>query len=222
MCFTLDYWLYLCKVVGCSTGDPRTFYYQILDMYRENRYTYHSFQSHVDPGFEHLDHWLSLATFPEEREPTEQERAWTAIAWGCHDIMLGVEQSAMWTRRMLEKLGANPVAPLMGQALVKSTRHDFDERYPLSQVICDVDLLPLAVPWEEFHANFLRIREEYPGLTDQEYYAQRAEVLGKFAKRKKIYYLKGVQGQHESPARYNITRMIEEISACYPLAPRPT
>ncbi|HLU39136.1 MAG TPA: metal-dependent phosphohydrolase [Planctomycetota bacterium] len=78
-----------------------------------------------------------------------------------------------------------------------------------SAVVLDLDLAFLALPWPQFRANADAIRREYAHLSDAEFRAGRATMLGSLLQRPHIFTTRWGQAR-EADARANITRLLAE------------
>lgn len=76
---------------------------------------------------------------------------------------------------------------------------------PGSDVVLDLDLMSLALPWDEFARNTERIRREYAHVPEAEFVAGRRAFLGEMLKRERLFYSPfGVRW--EQAARANLAR----------------
>jgi len=73
--------------------------------------------------------------------------------------------------------------------------------------LLDLDLISLALPWDDFKLNNSLIRLEFSHLTDDQF--KRAEFLKQLISKPKIYRHKAFE-IFESKARENVMRLINE------------
>lgn len=74
-----------------------------------------------------------------------------------------------------------------------------------SDLVLDLDLMSLAVPWPEFADNSAAIRREYAHVTDAEFAAGRAAFFAAMLQRDRLYHTAFGEGL-EARARANLAR----------------
>ena len=75
----------------------------------------------------------------------------------------------------------------------------------------DLDLSPLALPWEQFAANGEAIRREFAWIPEREFLIGHIGVLGRFGGAKKLFRRDETFAKWEHVARENIARRIPEL-----------
>lgn len=71
----------------------------------------------------------------------------------------------------------------------------------------DMDLSILARPWDEFQKWDARVRNEWPHVTDRDFFMGRAKVLESFAQRDAIYFTPELAHWNDR-ARENLSKMV--------------
>jgi len=72
------------------------------------------------------------------------------------------------------------------------------------QQLCDLDLLSLGLPAEEYQANTARIRKEYAFASDAEWAKGRKWFIDGFLAREAIYTTADIRAEFEAAARRNL------------------
>jgi|WetSurMetagenome_2_1015567.scaffolds.fasta_scaffold201789_3 predicted metal-dependent HD superfamily phosphohydrolase len=93
---------------------------------------------------------------------------------------------------------------------IKETTHKELGTTNLSQIVCDIDLMPLSIGWNEFYINNMNIREEYSVIEDKDFYPSSAKILGAFLERDCFYQTPVINCFYEKWARQNVVRLLEE------------
>ncbi len=74
-----------------------------------------------------------------------------------------------------------------------------------ADVVLDLDLMSLALPWPEFRANSDRIRAEYAHVADADFAAGRARFFAGMLRRTQLFH-SALGAAWEAPARANLQR----------------
>lgn len=93
---------------------------------------------------------------------------------------------------------------------IRKTTHKEIGGTSLSQMVCDIDLMPLSVGWNEFYINQMNIRDEYSFVSDKDFYPASAKILESFLERKYFYQTPAINYFYERWARQNIKMLLEE------------
>ncbi len=99
--------------------------------------------------------------------------------------------------------------------LVMATAH-FSQPADMSeaeQVMADIDLTPLGVPHDEFMANSEKVRAEFEHVPEGVYAAARANILGLFLSRSRIYYTDWFYERYETRARANLRAEAQRLES---------
>jgi predicted metal-dependent HD superfamily phosphohydrolase len=80
------------------------------------------------------------------------------------------------------------------------------------QLITDIDLSAIGLPWEEFQRDSNAIRREFAHLSDAQYHPPHAQFLRALLARPSVYYTDFFRERYEQPARANMERYLDELS----------
>jgi len=179
---------------------------EVQRFYREPHRRYHT------P--EHVDHCLSQldAARGHMIEPDAVELA----VW-YHDVIYDVGASDNELRSA--RLFARRAKGRMPEALVRCvhelimvTVHSRIEPDTLDQgYMVDIDLSSFGLPWERFLRDSVAVREEFPHLSDEEFYPRQKEFLGSLLRRDHFCFTEFFRARHEAQARANIERYLAEL-----------
>ncbi|MHC5109520.1 MAG: HD domain-containing protein [Planctomycetota bacterium] len=116
-------------------------------------------------------------------------------------------QSAAMSRRKLSILLDEEDQNWMERAILATVDHQPNDDSAI-QLLLDLDLAPLAEPYEVFEANANAIRREYAHLSESEFDQGRREFLAALLQRERLYGTPYFHDQLESAARSNIQRAL--------------
>ncbi len=114
--------------------------------------------------------------------------------------------SAVLARARLLAIGWSHPDATRVHDIVLATR-DHQPTVSGSDLVLDLDLMSLAVPWPRFTHNTERIRAEYPHVADADFAAGRAAFFTRMLQRERLFYTPW-GAQFEAPARNNIARAL--------------
>lgn len=201
---------------------PGTF--AVLDAaYRQPHRAYHTWE-HIDALLEGLRRFERLASRPDlvaaaifwhdavhrardadgRARPDAQNVRDSVEAFRRHTLLRGGEAQAVEDLVMATADHANAVAA--------------KEHYPGFaadlDLFVDLDLSPLAAPWEDFADNTRKIRTESLGVEETEFAADQASMLEGFARAgAPIYRRAETRALWDAPARANLERCIPRLRA---------
>lgn len=193
--------------------------YGVLDeAYTQPHRAYHTWD-HIDALLEGLQRFRHLAT--------RSDLVAIAIFW--HDFVHlargadgrpridseNVRDSANAFRRhtLLEGYEADAAYDLIMATADHANAKARTEYYPGFaedlDFFVDLDLSPLATPWEEFAANTRKIRAESIGVEDAEFLASQIKMLEELARIERPLFRRAeTREQWDAPARTNLARCI--------------
>jgi predicted metal-dependent HD superfamily phosphohydrolase len=73
-----------------------------------------------------------------------------------------------------------------------------------TMIVCDIDLVSLAVPWAEFLANGKNIRREFKNVSDDDFNKGQAAFLKQIKDRGYVYHLDYFKNLYEDKAQSNL------------------
>lgn len=174
--------------------------------YAEPHRAYHTGE-HLSACLRHLDGAADLAGAPEEIE----------IALWFHDAVYRTRaqdnerRSARWAVEFLGSAGAADDAAGRVERHIIATEHSVVPSDPDSALLVDIDLTILGSPPDAYHAFERKIRREYKWVPGPLFRRKRAEVLGSFLARPRIYGTDRFHDRFEAQARQNIAAAIREL-----------
>ena len=80
------------------------------------------------------------------------------------------------------------------------------------QFIVDIDLSSFGLPWEAFMRDGLRIRAEFPEVTDDDYYPGHLRFLRGLWERPSFFLTDYFRQRYEHTARANIERLMHDLA----------
>lgn len=95
--------------------------------------------------------------------------------------------------------------------LIMATAHDRDlsNASAKEQEMSDVDLLPLAKPWDEFERRSQLIRKEFSHVPDEDFWKGRKNFFAHMLARPHIFYTRYCRDEFEEQAQNNLRRFVE-------------
>ena len=198
-------WLALWARLG-GKGDPEAVHADLAARYSEPHRAYHTL-AHVAECLTEFDGARDLATYPDEVE----------LAIWFHDAVYDPHrhdsevQSAEMARRTALAADVRAASAKRVYHLILATRHQALPTDPDQQLIVDVDLASLALPWERFEENGRRIRQEYAHVPEPEFRTGRAAVLERLLRRPHIYATVPFRRRYEERARANLERRVSQL-----------
>ena len=171
--------------------------------YSEPHRAYHT-SEHIAACLRHLDEAADLAGAPDEIE----------IALWFHDAVYKTRakdnerRSARWAGEFLTLAGAPDEVASRVERLIVATEHSTVPRDPDAALLVDIDLAILGSPPDAYRVFETNIRREYKWVPGPLYRRKRAEVLGSFLARPRIYANDRFRDCLEVTARNNLTEAI--------------
>ena len=77
--------------------------------------------------------------------------------------------------------------------------------------VVDIDLSSFGLPWDRFLKDSDGVRDEFPHLSDQEFYPVQKIFLDSLLSRKTFCFTKFFRDRHEDTARDNISKYIDKL-----------
>ncbi|MBL8250241.1 MAG: hypothetical protein JNK31_01075 [Candidatus Competibacter sp.] len=195
------------RAAAGASASAGSVYRRLARLYGESCRHYHTFD-HIRRCLEEFDRAVSWADDPDGVElglwfhdaiyrpgaPDNERRSailFQECSSGCEDVRLQQQ-----------------VCDLI---LATTHRKPLDRRD--EQLIADIDLSSFGLNWEAFELDGRRIRAEFEGVSDSRYYAGLLRFLRGLQNRPTFFYTDYFQQRHESNARANLQRLVENLSA---------
>ncbi len=178
----------------------------LVAAYSEPHRAYHTGE-HLSACLTHLDKAADLAGAPEEIE----------IALWFHDAVYRTRaqdnerRSARWAADFLTSAGASDIVASRVEKLIIATEHSAVPGDPDAALLVDIDLAILGSPPDAYRAFEANIRREYKWVPGPVFRRKRAEVLGSFLARPRIYTTDRFRDRFEEAARLNLAAAIRNL-----------
>lgn len=181
---------------------------EVMRHYTEPHRRYHT-PEHVAHCLEQFDDARAGMDYPDTVE----------LAIWYHDVIYnnGARDNELQSARLFERR-ARPVMPasvverVHGLIMVTVHPHACPQTGDQGYMI-DIDLSSFGLPWPRFQRDSIAVREEFPHMSDEEFYTKQCEFLSKLLERDYFCYTEFFRARHEARARENITRYLEELAA---------
>ena len=177
-------------------------------MYSQPHRHYHNFSHIAD----------CLAEFDSAKDLARQTDAVELAIW-FHDAIYDTraqdneEKSAELARRYIADAGGDAEFCSSVAALVLATKAHDSSMHPDAPLLVDVDLSILGQPSERFRTYEAQIRREYEWVPDKIFSEKRAEILGRFLARQRIYSTEPFFAKYEKQARANLQDSVRKLRA---------
>lgn len=189
----------------------------LLSAYFEPHRKYHNW-AHILEGLE------EIAKSSQVLRLSRLEKQLLFLMWVFHDIAYEpdainneIRSACQCCDFVKQALDESDILFILHRVLhgVLATDHDgppSDD--PLIQILCDVDLVRLAAPPDQFVRNTADIRLEYALVDDEAFRRDRVKILGGFLDRNRrpsVYLTDYFKKRYEAQARANLTRALAEL-----------
>ncbi|WP_332823661.1 HD domain-containing protein [Ramlibacter sp.] len=205
MTISVDAWQRLWTELGAAEV-PRGLFNQLVAAYSERHRSYHTLQ-HLRECLAHFEAASALA-----RRPAEVE----AALW-FHDAVYdpkardNEERSADWAARSILAADCDAGVAERVRALVLATDGHAASDDADTQFLLDVDLAILGAAPARFAEYERQVRAEYAHVPDAEFRSRRAQVLGTFLARPRIYGTVAFHDALEQRARDNLQQAVAAL-----------
>jgi predicted metal-dependent HD superfamily phosphohydrolase len=202
-CFTLQRWGALSVSAGIER-DSEEFFLQMERRYSEPHRAYHNAR-HIDECLREFDFVRGQAMNPTALE----------LAIWFHDVIYdpraldNEEQSARFAKGCLKK--ANSALADQVSKLILTTESHRAGSIEDAGLLIDIDLSILGKSDERFAQFEAGIEKEYAWVPREAYREKRAEILGGFLNRERIFATESFHNRYEATARRNIAKLIAEL-----------
>ncbi len=181
----------------------------LLAAYSEPSRSYHDTR-HLTEVLDRLD---ELAVAGVAFDPTPVLLA----AW-FHDAVYdgerdSEERSAAWAEDSLASLVPEPIVAEVVRLVRLTETHRPDDDDVNGCALSDADLGILASPPERYAEYVAAVRREFGHLSDEDFHAGRAEVLGRLAEKPHLFHSAFAREHWEAPARANLERERRDLES---------
>jgi predicted metal-dependent HD superfamily phosphohydrolase len=154
----------------------------------------------------------------DELKPLATDFTAIRLAVWFHDVIYDPRakdneiKSAEYARKTLHTLGLSPeVIDKVSNLILATITHQAPDGDINAQILLDADLAPLAADESAFIRQSMALRKEYAWLSEEEFQANRARLLGSFLERDRIYQTDELYTSLESQARRNLEKALSRI-----------
>jgi len=190
---------------GLDWSDPGPVWEELVRRYSESGRHYHCI-GHLHQCLEQLDPAVG-----EMDDPNAVEMA----IW-FHDAVFVVRSP--YNERRSAELFRRLAANLFDSAFVEKvfrmilvTDHRHSPANGDEELVTDIDLSSIALPWEHYLRDTLALRRESGGVPDERYYAGHRRFLSGLLERPRIFRSEFFYRRCEGDARRNIGRYLREL-----------
>lgn len=201
-------WLGLIRPLGVEEDDARSAFAGLVANYTAAGRHYHNLE-HISFVLDTVDTLQDLA----------HDMVAVRLATWFHDVIYDPQakdnevRSAEYALRTLRRLGVPAELVDRVVELIRATiTHQASDGDIDAQILLDADLAPLGADPATFRRQTAAIRREFDWVPDEEYYANRARLLGNFLERGRIFQTGRLYEMLEDRARQNLATNIKEIS----------
>jgi predicted metal-dependent HD superfamily phosphohydrolase len=120
-------------------------------------------------------------------------------------------RSADWACRIMTELGRPQEEQVRVRELIMATVHTAEPHTGDQALMCDIDLSILAAEEAAFDEYDRAIRVEYEFVPEARYREARAEILGAFLRRKRLFHTALYREHREARARENLERALARL-----------
>ena len=189
-----------------TSGDPQQVYQELVSRYSESQRHYHNL-THIGECLAEFD-----SAGPLAKDPVAVE-----LAIWFHDAVYdphaadNEERSAELATQSITKAGGELELSRAVTALVLATKAHNPALHPDAPLLVDVDLSILGQPKERFQEYEAQIRREYEWVPSETFKVKRAEILGRFLARNRIYSTDHFFTKYEQQTRSNLQNSIRSL-----------
>ena len=205
-------WNDLWQQIGSRGFSRENAYNELVSLYGKSKRSYHNF-AHIANSLREFDNVRHLIENPEQVE--------TALWY--HDAVYDTrakdneERSAELAGRKLKEIGKEVE---LGEefienviSLILSTKHQTIPQRTDEQYLVDIDLSILGRSEKEFDEYERDIRDEYTGVSDEQFREGRSVILQKFLDRDYIYSTDFFRQKYEQQARMNLETSLTKLKS---------
>jgi predicted metal-dependent HD superfamily phosphohydrolase len=157
-----------------------------------------------------------LAEFRGARRLTENPAEVEMALW-LHDVIYdpkgrgNEEKSADFAREFCREARAGDLFERRVGELILATKHNTAPASEDARLVVDIDLAIFGQGEERLWRYEREVREEYGFVPEEVFRSKRAEILGMFLKRDRIYSTDFFFAKYEGQARENLTKSIAKL-----------
>jgi predicted metal-dependent HD superfamily phosphohydrolase len=200
-------WLNLTASLAVDPEQARRVFADLVSCYTASGRYYHN-----------LGHVKELLDTVDELEPLATDFTAIRLAVWFHDVVYDPQakdnevKSAEYARKALHTLGlSTEIIDKVSDLILATITHQAPDGDINAQILLDADLAPLAADEAAFKKQSIALRKEFAWLSEEEFQANRARLLGSFLERDRIYQTDELYSSLESQARRNLKKSLSRI-----------
>ncbi len=198
-----------CRVEGTGAPDPGEVFDEVSRRYHEPHRRYHS-PRHIRHCLEQLDLVVDRL---DDRDAVEMALWFHDVVWEARAAPGANERASaeLFGERLggvLDKAFRDTVYRLVMVTVYPSEPATADEGY-----MVDIDLSSFGLPWKEFLRDSQGVRDEFPHLTDEEFFPRQQRFLRMLLDQERFFVTGFFAERYERVARDNIERLLRETGA---------
>ncbi len=161
----------------------------------------------------HIAHCLNQ--FDLAREHMDEPDAVEMAIW-FHDVIYeskSTDNELKSAELFTELAGSNVSAEFNSRVrdLIMVTVHRQLPETGDEKFVVDIDLSSFGLPWDRFLKDSEGVREEFPHLSDREFYPGQKVFMESLISRKNFCFTKFFRDRHEDTARDNISKYFDKL-----------
>ena len=195
-----------CCIKGAGPVDPSRLFDEVFRRYREPHRRYHT-PAHIRHCLEQLDLAVDLVA---ERDAVEMALWYHDVVWESESVPGANERES--AELFLNRLG-NTLPDRFRDTvyrLVMVTVYPSEPDTPDQGYMVDIDLSSFGLPWEEFRRDSQAVRDEFPRVSDEEFFPKQHRFLRMLLARERFFVTDFFAERYEKAARDNIERLLGE------------
>jgi predicted metal-dependent HD superfamily phosphohydrolase len=191
-----------------AAAEPQQFFAQVQQHYNEPHRRYHT-PAHITHCLTQFDAARTQMQLPDTVE----------LAIWYHDVIydVGAADNELQSARLLRRHAQGVMPEELVQCvhdLIMVTVHGRQQpATPDQGYMVDIDLSSFGLPWPRFLRDSVAVREEFPHMSDAQFYPRQREFLSSLLARESFCITAFFRKRHETRARKNITRYLADLEA---------
>ena len=189
---------------GCSNVASVVF--SRLEQHYAEPHRYYHTSSHIDHCLRQVDF---ISVDYADRDAVE-------LAIWFHDVIYEIgdpkneENSAKWFMQVSSGELKDSIREQVNR-LVMVTQHNVQPEKEDEKYVVDIDLSGFGMPWPEFSADSLRVRQEFPEVSDGVFENKHRMFLEMLASRDFFFCTTLFRNMYESQAKYNVREKLSRL-----------
>lgn len=194
-----------CRTGSGAGADGSAVFDELLAWYRGSGRFYHT------PA--HIEHCLAM--FDQARGEMKDSDAVEMAIW-FHDLVYDSsanDNELKSAKRFLELAGDSMSSEFKSRVydLIMVTVHPGTPSCGDQAFMIDIDLSSFGLPWDEFSRDSVAVRDEFPHMSDEQFFPRQRDFLEALLRRDHFYHTEHFRARLERSARTNIERYLKSL-----------